>query len=133
MFSHIILGARDLAAMTTFYDTILQPLGLERMPDENDGGPPGSGWQYPGKSWPQFFIQLPYNGLPANWGNGTQVSFACRSREQVQAAWSAAIATGATDEGAPGIRAHYSPDYFGAYCRDPEGNKLCFVHADALE
>lgn len=132
MFSHIIVGARDLGVMIPFYEAILRPLGLERMPDENDGGPDGAGWQSPHQRWPQFFVQQPFNGLPATWGNGSQVSFACHSRDQVQAAWEAAIAMGAADEGAPGIRPQYAADYFGAYCRDPEGNKLCFVHADDM-
>jgi catechol 2,3-dioxygenase-like lactoylglutathione lyase family enzyme len=132
MFSHIQLGARDLASMIAFYEAILTPLGMERMPDEADGGPAGAGWQRPGKRWPQFFVQKPFNGLPATWGNGVQVSFAAASQQQVSAAWEAAMASGATDEGAPGLRPHYSPDYFGAYCRDPEGNKLCFVHADGV-
>lgn len=133
MFSHIIVGARDLSVMLAFYEAVLAPLGLKRMPDENDGGPPGAGWHYPGQRWPQFFIQQPFNGLPATWGNGTQISFACSSHEHVEAAWAAAIAMGGTDEGVPGLRPHYSEDYFGAYCRDPEGNKLCFVHAEGLE
>lgn len=132
MFSHIQLGARDLTSMIAFYEAVLAPLGLERMPDEDDGGPAGAGWQRPGKPWPQFFVQKPFNGLPATWGNGVQVSFAAASREQVRAAWEAAMARGATDEGAPGLRPQYSADYFGAYCRDPEGNKLCFVHADGV-
>jgi catechol 2,3-dioxygenase-like lactoylglutathione lyase family enzyme len=129
MFSHIIVGARDLAVMIPFYQAVLGPLGFERMPEENDGGPAGVGWQLPGKRWPQFFVQQPFNGLPATWGNGMQVSFACASREQVQAAWTTALAHGGADEGAPGVRPQYAADYFGAYCRDPEGNKLCFVHA----
>ena len=79
-----------------------------------------------------FFVQVPFNGEPATVGNGSQVSFACGSKEQVEAAWSAALANGGSDEGKPGIRAHYAPDYYGAYCRDPEGNKLCFVHAEGL-
>lgn len=57
-----------------------------------------------------------------------QVSFAADSQQTVRAAWEMAIAMGGFDEGAPGPRPQYSKDYFGAYCRDPEGNKLCFVH-----
>jgi catechol 2,3-dioxygenase-like lactoylglutathione lyase family enzyme len=132
MFSHIQIGARDLATMITFYDAVLTTLGLVRMPDEDDDGPAGAGWRFPGRKWPQFFVQLPFNGLPATWGNGTQVSFAAHSQKQVQAAWEAAMAMGGKDEGAPGLRPQYSEDYFGAYCRDPEGNKLCFVHADDM-
>ena len=91
-----------------------------------------TGWTSAGREWPQFFVQLPFNGLPATWGNGAQVSFAAPSRGAVDAAWQAAIANGGIDEGKPGLREHYGPDYYGAYCRDPEGNKLCFVHADGL-
>lgn len=130
MFSHIQLGARDLAAMLAFYDAVLPCLGLVRMPQENDGGPAGAGWQLPGRAWPQFYVQLPFNGLPASCGNGVQVSFAAASQGQVDMAWETAISLGATDEGAPGLRPQYAEDYYGAYCRDPEGNKLCFVHAE---
>lgn len=132
MFSHIQLGTRDLERLATFYDAVLAPLGLVRMPAEDGGGPAGVIWQRPDARWPQFVVQYPFNGLPASWGNGVQVSFAAPSREAVDAAWRAALAHGAHDEGAPGIREHYDPDYYGAYCRDPEGNKLCFVHAEGV-
>ncbi|SEE62716.1 VOC family protein [Pseudomonas coleopterorum] len=132
MFSHIQIGARDLPKMLTFYDHVLQTLGLIRIPDENDGGPDGAGWQRPGRSWPQVYVQLPFNGLPATWGNGMQVSFAAQSQQQVRDAWQAALDNGGTDEGAPGLRPQYAQDYFGAYCRDPEGNKLCFVHTSDM-
>lgn len=132
MFSHILIGARDLPALVAFYEPVLTALGLVRMPDEQDGGPAGAGWQRPGQRWPLFFVQLPFNGQPASAGNGTQVSFAAATRAQVDAAWAAAMYAGAQDEGAPGLRTQYAPDYYGAYCRDPEGNKLCFVHAEGL-
>ena len=132
MFSHVMIGARDLAKMVAFYDAVLGTLGLVRMPSENDTGPPGEGWQQPGRPWPLVFVQEPFNGLPATWGNGMQVSFAADSPQTVRAAWEQALAMGGCDEGAPGLRAHYSPGYFGAYCRDPEGKKLCFVHAPDL-
>ena len=132
MFSHIQIGARDLERLIAFYDAVLAPLGLVRMDAESDGGPAGAGWHTPGTPYPLFYVQLPFNGLPATWGNGVQVSFAAGSREQVRAAWQAAIEQGGSDEGEPGIREHYSPDYYGAYCRDPEGNKLCFVHRDTM-
>lgn len=133
MFSHIQIGARDLPKMIAFYDQIFSTLGLVRMSEENDGGPAGMGWQRPGQRWPQVFVQLPFNGLPATSGNGMQISFAAQSQQQVRDVWQAALDNGGIDEGAPGLRPQYSEDYFGAYCRDPEGNKLCFVHASDME
>lgn len=132
MFSHIQIGARDLERLAAFYDAVLEPLGLRRAPDEDDGGPAGVIWHRPGRRWPQFVVQLPFNGLPATWGNGVQVSFAAPSRQAVDAAHAAALALGGADEGTPGLRPQYAADYYGAYCRDPEGNKLCFVHAGDL-
>lgn len=132
MFSHVIVGARDLDRLGAFYDAVLAPLGLVRGFPEDDGGPDGIGWIRPGSRWPQFWVQLPFDGRPANIGNGSQVSFAAPSQAAVDAAWIAAMDNGGRDEGKPGIRAHYAPDYYGAYCRDPEGNKLCFVHAEGL-
>ncbi|WP_460104449.1 VOC family protein [Pseudomonas sp. S2_D10] len=101
MFSHIQIGARDLPKMVAFYDAVLGCLGLERIEGEHDSGPPGEGWQRPGKHWPQVFVQLPFNGLPATWGNGMQVSFAADSPQTVRAAWEQAIAMGGSDEGPP--------------------------------
>lgn len=132
MFSHVNVGARDLLGLAAFYDAVLAPLGLVRAEGGTVGGRPGLLWQRPGQRWPQFCVQPPFNGLPATWSNGVQVSFAAPSRGAVDAAWQAALAHGGIDEGAPGLRERYAPDFYGAYCRDPEGNKLCFVHADGL-
>jgi catechol 2,3-dioxygenase-like lactoylglutathione lyase family enzyme len=135
MFSHVVIGARDLERLGAFYDAVLRPLGLVREADwdANDGGPAGISWVWPGRRWPIFCVQHPWNGAPATVGNGVQVSFAASSRAAVDAAHAAALAHGGSDEGAPGRRPHYAPDYYGAYARDPEGNKLCFVHADGLD
>lgn len=132
LFSHVIIGARDLDRLAAFYAAALAPLGLERARAEPDGGPDGVCWHPPGREWPQLWVQYPFNGLPATWGNGMQVSLAAPTPEAVDAAWHAALAHGGTDEGAPGLRPHYGPDYYGAYVRDPEGNKLCFVHTARL-
>lgn len=132
MFSHIQLGACDLPRMIVFYDAVLASLGLVRLRDTADGGPPGAGWHYAGAVWPQFYVQTPFNGLPATWGNGTQISFAAASPQQVENAWNIAMQMGGSDEGAPGFRPQYGETYYGAYCRDPEGNKLCFVHSEDM-
>ena len=59
---------------------------------------------------------------------GSQVSFLTDSRATVDALWADALRAGATDEGAPGLRPQYASDFYAAYCRDPEGRKLCFVY-----
>ena len=55
------------------------------------------------------------------------VAFAAPSRAAVNEAYAAAVAAGGTDEGAPGPRPQFAADYYGAYVRDPDGNKLHFV------
>jgi len=133
MFSHIQIGAKDLPLLAAFYDRVLPELGLVRKTALDDIGPAGIIWARPAQRWPQFVVNYPFNGLPATWANGGQVSFAAPSQEAVASAWSVAITQGGMDEGAPGIRDRYACDYYGAYCRDPEGNKICFVFADGID
>ncbi|WP_231572381.1 VOC family protein [Rahnella aquatilis] len=128
MFSHVHVGARNLSKLVCFYEAILSRLGLVQIPEGNGGSAQGVGWKYPDKRWPQFYVQLPVNGLPSTWGNGVQVSFLVASHADVKEIWELAITMGGTDEGPPGFR-EYATDFFAAYCRDPEGNKLCFVCA----
>ncbi|RKQ96868.1 catechol 2,3-dioxygenase-like lactoylglutathione lyase family enzyme [Kushneria sinocarnis] len=133
MFSHIQLGARDLPRLAAFYDHVLEPIGLVRLESVSDGGPPDIVWHRPGTRWPLFILQYPWNGLPATWGNGSQVSFSAPSREAVDLAWRRVVDQGGLSEGVPDLRPNYGPDFYAAYGRDPEGNKLCFAHAERLE
>lgn len=66
----------------------------------------------------------PFNGQPAVPGNGVHIAFKVDSRDLVDAFHRTALEHGGTDEGPPGLRAHYHPNYYGAYVRDPDGNKL---------
>jgi len=72
-------------------------------------------------------VVRPLDGAAAGAGNGVTVAFAAPTRAAVDAFHAAALAAGASDEGAPGLRPHYHPNYYGAYVRDPDGNKLCAV------
>ena len=129
MFSHVMVGARDLEAMARFYDAVLLPLGLERGPDST-AGPRGITNRDPGMQRPTSAVQEPSDGPPASPGTACMVAFLAPSRAAVAVAHAAALASGGSDEGAPGLRAHYGPDYYGAYARDPEGNKLHIVHRE---
>jgi catechol 2,3-dioxygenase-like lactoylglutathione lyase family enzyme len=124
MFSHVTIGTRDLARAAAFYDAALAPLGIARVPSQFTTW---AAWQRPGEA-AKLWVGRPYDGQPAAQGNGWMAAFAAPTREAVDAAHAAALAAGGTDEGAPGPRPHFAPDYYGAYARDPDGNKLHFVH-----
>ena len=124
MFSHVMIGTHNLMRAIAFYDAVLAPRGIERIPSKY---PTWAAWWRPGET-SKFWVGRPYNGLPASWGNGGMVAFAAPSRTAVDAAYAAAIAAGGLDEGPPGLRASYAPDYYGAYVRDSDGNKVHFVH-----
>jgi catechol 2,3-dioxygenase-like lactoylglutathione lyase family enzyme len=112
------LGTNDLARAGRFYDAVLAHAGMVRtFQDDREIGYGPSGRPS------QFWVLRPYDGRPATWGNGTQVTFQAANREAADAFHRTALAHGGTDEGAPGIRP-YRPGYYGAYCRDPDGNKL---------
>lgn len=132
MFSHIMVGTNDPEAAVRFYDAVLGCLGLRRDPEDSPDSPAGRVWYHPSRRWPQFAVRPPFDGRPASVGNGVQVSFSAPSEQAVRDCWETALKTGGSDEGGPGLRPRYNDDFFSAYCRDPDGNKLCFVHAGGL-
>lgn len=132
MLSHLTVGCRDLERAAAFYDAMLIPLGLRRRPVVPDGGPPAACWVAPDQLLPRFYVYVPFDGQPASVGNGSMVAFAAPSPAAVDAAHAAGIAAHGTDEGAPGPRPHYGQGYYGAYLRDPDGNKLHVVHRGDL-
>ncbi|WP_439399243.1 VOC family protein [Bradyrhizobium sp. PMVTL-01] len=123
MFSHLTVGTHDLVRAAAFYDAVLTPLGIERVPSKY---PSWASWRRPGEAQ-TFWVGLPFNKLPAHQGNGWMAAFSASSRKAVDEAYAAAISAGAEDEGAPGLRPHFAPNYYGAYVRDLDGNKIHFV------
>ena len=118
--SHITLGTNDKARSARFYDAVLGAIGFARLPK-----PPEKPLAYERDGqMPTIYIYSPADGKPATWGNGTHVAFIADTREQVHAFHERALANGGADEGAPGPRPHYGPNYYAAYVRDPDGNKL---------
>ncbi|MEQ1689105.1 MAG: VOC family protein [Sphingopyxis sp.] len=128
MFSHITVGVANLDRAGRFYDAVLIPLGLVRRAVASDGGPPSLCWARPDGGLPRFYAYIPYGGGAASAGNGCMTAFLAPSQTAVAAAYAAGLAVGGSDDGAPGERAHYAPSYYGAYVRDPDGNKLHIVH-----
>ncbi|MGY2052020.1 VOC family protein [Methylobacterium sp. JK268] len=126
MFSHVMVGVRDLGRAARFYDAVLAPLGLKQRPVTPDGGAPSLCW-VGDDVLPRFYACLPFDGAPSGVGNGSMVAFLAPAEAAVTASHMAGLATGGTDEGAPGPRPHYGRGYFGAYLRDPDGNKIHVV------
>lgn len=122
MFSHVTIGSNDLAKAKPFYDALLKPLGLVRRADYPNAvgyGPTGGR--------PQLWVLSPLDKNAATVGNGVTVGLEAADRAAVDACHAAAMAAGGKDEGAPGLRTHYHPNYYGAYVRDLDGNKICVV------
>lgn len=122
MFSHIFIGVRDFDASFAFYAALAELLGLELKFREDDR--PWAGWKQPSADRPLLLIGPPFDGAPAQPGNGAMTAFLAHSRAQVDAVHAAALQLGGSDAGGPGLRPHYHADYYGAYFRDPDGNKL---------
>ena len=118
MFSHITLGTNDWPKAKAFYQAITTALDLPLFMEREHGAAWGEA------IGPKLFVGPAFDGQPATTGNGTHVAFLAKSRAAVDEFYAAALAQGGTDEGAPGLRPHYHPNYYGAYVRDPDGNKL---------
>ena len=123
MLDHVGMTVLDFARSRAFYVAALAPLGYAPVMDvtkEQTGGYEGTGFGADGK--PSFWIG---NGARAS--GPIHVALVAKSRGDVDRFYAAAIAAGGRDNGPPGIREHYHPDYYGAYVRDLDGNKLCVV------
>ncbi|OIQ80547.1 glyoxalase-like domain protein [mine drainage metagenome] len=123
MFSHVMVGVTDFDRALAFYKPVLEVLGVPFRFHEADR--PWAGWEPSPGTRPLFLIGRPYNRQPHHPGNGQMVAFLAHSRSQVDRVYALALASGGTCEGRPGLRPEYHPDYYGAYFRDPDGNKLC--------
>ncbi len=123
MFSHVFVGTHDFDRALAFYQPLLAELGIAWRFTEPER--PWAGWQSEPGPRPLFLIGRPFNGLPHEPGNGQMVAFLAKTRGQVDHIHALALALGGSDEGAPGLRPEYHANYYGAYFRDPDGNKLC--------
>lgn len=123
MFSHICVGTNDFERARAFYAAVFAVLGHPLRFSEPDNG--AAAWQPKNADRPLFFLTRPFDGAPASVGNGQMTALLAQSRAEVDRCHAVALANGATCEGPPGLRPHYHADYYGAYARDPDGNKLC--------
>lgn len=126
MIDHSGISVTDFDKAKAFYDKAFAPLGaklLMMVPGEYTGGVKVGGY---GRERPVFWLH------EAEAGPGRHYAFTARSRAEVDAFYAAAIAAGGRDNGGPGPRPHYHPDYYAAFVFDPDGNNIeavCHVPA----
>lgn len=124
MNNYVTLGANDAEASNAFYDAVLATIGWA----SHMGFP---GWRAYSKDGAgaglTVWVCKPFNGEPASAGNGSMLAFAAATAAEVNAFHAAAIAHGGSDDGTPGLRPRYGPNWYAAYLRDPAGNKLAVV------
>jgi len=131
MFAYICLGAADLPRAIRFYDAVMETLGHRRC---DTGDEPNwenwAGWGIyadAGRIQDALWVCRPFDGGPPHPGNGVMVALRAASWEAVRAFHATALAQGGTCEGKPGLRLEYNADFFAAYVRDLDGNKLAVV------
>ena len=119
MIDHMGFPVSDYARSKAFYEKALAPLGyvLVREVLENAFGAKAAGFGIGGK--PDFWI-----GGEGGLNRELHVAILAKDRAQVDGFHKAALAAGGTDNGAPGIRAHYHPNYYGAFVIDPDGHNI---------
>ncbi|AOO83282.1 VOC family protein [Bosea vaviloviae] len=123
MLSHIVLSTNDFERGFRFHAALFEALGHKLW--FCDRAKPLAAWQPRDAPRPYVFLATPFNGAAADPGNGQMIALLAQSRAIVDRCHAAALAHGGTCEGQPGLRPHYHANYYGAYFRDPGGNKLC--------
>ena len=120
MIDHTGVGVSDFERSKRFYEQALGAFGYSKLAEfgpEVTGSVSVAGFGEPPK--PDFWINAGTPQVPA-----VHIAFRVATRAQVRAFHAAGLAAGGTDNGAPGIRAHYHPNYYGAFVRDPDGHNI---------
>jgi len=131
MLSYVYFGTNNLETAIAFYGPVLGALGMKRCATgDPEWDRVAAGWgiyENDGVRELAFWVGTPFDQQPATAGNGSMVAFSARSWKEVDDFHAAALAGGGVCEGPPGLRLHYSPDFYAAYARDPDGNKIAAV------
>ena len=126
MIHHVSIGTKDLKRAKAFYDPLMSLIGLRLLKLSDKAA-------HYGASDIVFSLETHLNGLPATAGNGVHIAFQAPDRETVRRFHQTAVANGATDDGRPGIRENYNANYYGAFVRDLDRNKIEAVTYTARE
>jgi catechol 2,3-dioxygenase-like lactoylglutathione lyase family enzyme len=117
MIDHVSIAVADLRKSAAFYEAILEPLGYRKIADR----PASVGF---GKKYPELWLNARPNGARTAENTGAHICLRARSIEAVHEFHARALANGGGDDGAPGPRKGEMTDYFGAFIRDLDGNKI---------
>jgi catechol 2,3-dioxygenase-like lactoylglutathione lyase family enzyme len=118
MLHHVSVGVSNVARAAKFYDAVLKTLGYKRVVEYL---PYAVGY---GVNRPEFWIGPPHDQKPMSVGNGTHLGFIARTKAQVNKFHEAALREGGSNNGEPGPRPDYGPEYYGAFIYDLDGNKI---------
>ncbi len=133
MIGYVTFGADDIALAERFYSSFLPSLGYVltvsaeglscALPstEDDEGGPV------------DLYIKPPFDGQAASAGNGTMVAFSVPTQALVHEMHAAALAAGGQNEGSPGFRDRYGPQFYVGYLRDPQGNKIALYCSNRNE
>jgi catechol 2,3-dioxygenase-like lactoylglutathione lyase family enzyme len=128
MYSHVTLGTNDMDRAVAFYAAVMRALGHRHQVADPAGA--WAGWfttaEATPDATPNFWVMRPIDGRAATARNGVTIGFEAPDRATVDRFHAAALAHGGAEEGPPGLRPYHA-HYYGAYVRDPDGNKLCCV------
>ncbi|WLH37990.1 VOC family protein [Pseudomonas sp. FP2196] len=123
MISHVFIGVNDFNRALVFYQGVMEILGLDLKFTDFERS--WAGWKHPDTARPLFVVGKPFDSQSATLGNGQMIALLAPNRQIVRNAHALALVLDGTCEGTPGLRPEYHPNFYGAYFRDPEGNKLC--------
>ena len=117
MIDHVSIEVRDLKRAAAFYEAVLATVGMTKVRD----WPASIGF---GKAYPEFWLNHRPAMAALGADTGAHVCLRARDKDAVDAFYGAALALGATTDGAPGMRPEYNDRYYAAFIRDPDGNRV---------
>jgi catechol 2,3-dioxygenase-like lactoylglutathione lyase family enzyme len=118
MIDHVSIAVRNLKIAARFYEPLLSTLGMAKLHEWPDAA---VGY---GKKYPEFWINRRKDMAPVAADSGVHICLRAPSVQAVDAFHAAALASGGSSDGAPGLRAHYHENYYAAFIRDPDGNRI---------
>jgi catechol 2,3-dioxygenase-like lactoylglutathione lyase family enzyme len=117
MIHHVSVGTNDVARARRFYDPLMELIGFRLLKSSDKAAHYGVGDV-------MFSLETPVDGEKATPGNGGHIAFQARDHDMVDRFHATGLQYGGSDAGRPGLRPNYDAHYYGAFLRDPDGNKI---------